>query len=657
MRSFVRSIACGGFLLACVPVLALAHAVPVTYSPDEFAVLDATPAEIMIRFSERIEPSASTIEILDPDGIRLPAAASGVADGDAHRFSRSVAPGSDPKTGMYSVLWQVVSADDGHFTRGTFPFFLGAGTTTAAIFASSVEIIHSASRTEAAMIALKLLGEALALGALAFLLAMSRSRTIRGIPNGTGEIARRLERTFLTGLGLLGAGAIGYFTYKTFQLAAAQGGIPLDALPSYAATTGGTLTIALLVLVIAAFVLARGIVPRLLLGGRIGPREFALGIVLLCASYTQARLSHAAAAGDLAAFSIGVNLLHLVGKGLWIGGLLTFALAVLPLARIPEYAQSIRIEGRRLLGMILAPAIALAGTSGAWIVWLHLKGIDNLFTTDWGRTLLALAAFAGALLALRLVSLFASERMRRCLDCERSFATLEGLFTVALLGISATIIITTPPLFARPLWSAHLGGQSGAIMLDDAGAGGQAIRIRAFDPSGILLPLDRATIVLNEPAQGIGPIVLPKRVYRAREASIPTAMLTPPGLWTIDMTVPQEGRYDVVGHTAVRYPDDLLAARTGASAYRFDMFAAACIVAALGSIGLGYVLWRRTRANSAYALAHPELLDGAPIGFWKGQGIALAAFGVFALTVAILLPAIAPRDAGESGMHAGHHMP
>lgn len=646
------AVTCALFVL---PYIASAHAVPISSTPAEFDASVEMPASVLIRFSERIEPSASTIEILDPAGKPLSGDPASLSPSDPRALVRMIPPGIHAE-GPYRVVWQVVSSDDGHFTRGTFPFFLGTGDASAAMVGSSFEIVHSASKTEAFTIALKLLGEAVVLGVFAFALLFARSARSRAIPELLPLLARRLTLARLAGFGILLSGAVAYFVYKTFQLAAAQGSDLLAALPRYAATTGGTHTIALAVLALVAFVISRGMIDRLMVLGRLGLREYILALVLLSASYTQARLSHAAASLFLPDFSIAVNVVHLLGKGLWVGGLLVFAFVILPLASFPAFGQTIRIEGKRLLGRIVAPAIGLAGVSGAWIVWLHLKGAENLLTTGWGKAAIMLMIFGGLLFALRLFSLFVSERMRRCLDCERSFATLETLVALALLALSATIIITTPPLFARPLWMAHSPSASGMVMFEDPGGEQQKLRVRAYAPDGAPLPLQHATIVLSERDQGIGPIVLPERYHAKTEAEIGTSLLTPPGIWTIDVSVPQAKRYDAVGHADIRFPDDLLAARAAAAEHRVDVFALACLAAALFFVASAIVLWRRTAANAVYAEAHVEELDGSPIGFWRGQGIALLAFVLFAISVAVIVPAITP-SVSMQGMHAGHQMP
>src|SRR6266540_2713286 len=61
---------------------AFAHAVPVTTSPTPNAVLGEGPHDITIRFSERVEPCASVLEVVDARGSRIDDGHAAVVPGD-----------------------------------------------------------------------------------------------------------------------------------------------------------------------------------------------------------------------------------------------------------------------------------------------------------------------------------------------------------------------------------------------------------------------------------------------------------------------------------------------------------------------------------------------------------------------------------------------
>ena len=105
-----------------VPDLAFAHATPILYSPAASSVLPKAPAEIQIHFSERIEPRVSSITVLGPDGSRVDMADSAVDRADPRVFGVNL---KDAGNGTYTVSWQVISADDGHFSKGAYVFSVG----------------------------------------------------------------------------------------------------------------------------------------------------------------------------------------------------------------------------------------------------------------------------------------------------------------------------------------------------------------------------------------------------------------------------------------------------------------------------------------------------------------------------------------------------
>src|SRR4051812_39725511 len=103
------------FLLAA-PLVASAHAAPVQYTPAPGSSLLVGPASVSIQFSERVDLGASALKITGPGGA---ASQKPVLSADGRTMSAVLVASS---TGEYTVTWSVVSADDGHFTRGEYSF-------------------------------------------------------------------------------------------------------------------------------------------------------------------------------------------------------------------------------------------------------------------------------------------------------------------------------------------------------------------------------------------------------------------------------------------------------------------------------------------------------------------------------------------------------
>jgi len=76
------------------------------------------PTEIVIDFSESLEPGLSTLEVRDKKGVRVDNGDSHLQPVNAKRLSVSL---KQLPPGTYSVSWQVTSVD-AHRTKGTYKF-------------------------------------------------------------------------------------------------------------------------------------------------------------------------------------------------------------------------------------------------------------------------------------------------------------------------------------------------------------------------------------------------------------------------------------------------------------------------------------------------------------------------------------------------------
>lgn len=110
--------------LAAFTVLALAlpvhdgqaHAALVASEPAANAFLRQAPAEVILDFTEPIDPRASGIRLLDGAGREIAIGAPVVTQGRM----RARLPALDP--GIYNVIWSNVSLVDGHALTGSYPF-------------------------------------------------------------------------------------------------------------------------------------------------------------------------------------------------------------------------------------------------------------------------------------------------------------------------------------------------------------------------------------------------------------------------------------------------------------------------------------------------------------------------------------------------------
>ena len=107
------TIAFGG-LIAGVGV-AWAHATLNHASPPAGSTVHSAPQEVVLTFTERLEPAFSMIEVTDAGGMRVDSGKSEV-NGSTMRVGLKVLP-----EGQYRVHWRAISRDT-HRVEGNFAF-------------------------------------------------------------------------------------------------------------------------------------------------------------------------------------------------------------------------------------------------------------------------------------------------------------------------------------------------------------------------------------------------------------------------------------------------------------------------------------------------------------------------------------------------------
>ena len=86
--------------------------------PPVGSTVKAAPTEVVLTFSEAVEPRFSTIAVQDSAGARVDAGDPHLVNGDGKRLA--VALKAAPP-GIYTVIWHATSVDT-HRTEGTFRF-------------------------------------------------------------------------------------------------------------------------------------------------------------------------------------------------------------------------------------------------------------------------------------------------------------------------------------------------------------------------------------------------------------------------------------------------------------------------------------------------------------------------------------------------------
>lgn len=123
---------------------------------------------------------------------------------------------------------------------------------------------------------------------------------------------------------------------------------------------------------------------------------------------TKAASSHASEAGDFTLAEIS-QFLHILSTAVWAGAIVVSGLLVVPRLHVLAGVPALWSYGKRLSQTVTYALITLAGT-GAYASWSDAHGTWSVvWTTAWGRTLLAKVTLAG------LAALLGSAVRFRCL--------------------------------------------------------------------------------------------------------------------------------------------------------------------------------------------------------------------------------------------------
>ena len=116
MRKFLTLVPL--LLIALAPVAAQAHAFLDHASPLVGSTVPAAPHEVVLTFTQNLEPAFSTAQVTDSGGARVDQGKAAVSGNTMTVGLKSLGPGS------YKVHWHALSVDT-HTTEGAFTFTVG----------------------------------------------------------------------------------------------------------------------------------------------------------------------------------------------------------------------------------------------------------------------------------------------------------------------------------------------------------------------------------------------------------------------------------------------------------------------------------------------------------------------------------------------------
>jgi len=426
-----RAILAAAALLLAGPVFAgpagqpaLGHAELISSLPGAGQALPEAPAEVVLAFTERLDPLGTSVDILDADGRVIVRAGGGPDPADARRLVVPVPDGLGE--GLYTVAWRSLSADDGHSSQGFFNFGIGdAAVPGARPHTGDVHGGHGAGQALAETIS-RLLGQAGSLLAFGLLVAALAFGRMVG-----ADVPRRILGWVGIALLVAAAGAAmlvplasswAAVSISDYALATAPGNLMVGR-----AVVGGLAGLAVLLLSDRA--------PRL--------AWVVAGVAAVALIVLQAAAGHASAFASPA--PVAMMAAHIGAAGSWLAGLLVLRWIVVADEGARRGMLAVALPRFSAMALVAVGLFALTGVYTTWLMNGQLADLGSPY-----GVLLA-AKVVLAFLALSIGALnYLGWRADGRIGIARRLAPEVGI-ALAVVGVTALLASGTPPGPLRPI--------------------------------------------------------------------------------------------------------------------------------------------------------------------------------------------------------------
>jgi putative copper export protein/methionine-rich copper-binding protein CopC len=375
------------------------HALPVSYYPEPNAVLRVSPPDVRITFSELLNPDISKIVVVNPSNQEVDNRDSQIsADGYTMTVTLPLLT-----AGTYVVFWRTHSATDGHIVGGSYLFHITRADGTVPSFTgplprgtfaggagSATGALDGPTLTGGLARWVALLMITLLLGMIFWVLVVQpRQRTLPAtIVAGSQRHMRRaawIALWVLLGATLVEVGAQAWLLDGSWR-----GLTSPTLLESILLTSryGEAILLRLIVVVIGLVTLWLSAPRR---AGRAWESLFdprvALGAFGVFLALTYEFSGHGGS--TTLWWEPVVDFLHLIANGIWLGGLLTLALTLVPALRAvaPEERRAYVAASIPAFSIPALVAVALLVVTGPLNATARLLNVSQLWTTPYGMVL------------------------------------------------------------------------------------------------------------------------------------------------------------------------------------------------------------------------------------------------------------------------------
>jgi copper transport protein len=476
---------------------ASAHAALVSSTPAADSVVSEPPNQVVLTFTESVNPVRGKVKVIAPDGSR--------ADRDEPRASGNqlIIPLKSVNTpGTYLVSYRVISADS-HPIGSSFSYSVGERSLNGPPTDGGASVQSNQSVLTALPIAryigyigLLLLVGAVLILALLWPQRLSREGPIKVIWWGAGLVALgtvlelALEIPYVSGGGL--------------------GEIQSSDVREVLSSQFGAAHLIRLGVLAAALVLLRPIVR----GKGWGADRVLLAVLGTIAVATWSVSGHPSAS-PVPMVTVVADMVHVASMSVWLGGLVMLIAFLLPRATAAELGAIVPVWSR--WATYAVGALVLTGTAQALV---EIGSLQALVTTTYGWLVVAKVALVAvvlvaAALSHRLVGAVAAKdehspgRLRRAMIIEAGVAAV-------VLGVTAVLVQVTPARTASELTNQSTASVQSATLKDKlftltaditpATVGINQVHLYANTPDGQPATVQEWHVKASLPSAGIEPI-------------------------------------------------------------------------------------------------------------------------------------------------------